>query len=103
MQIYWTLKGIPELAHLPARSRLLAWQQVSWNSFRHWQTWMGLLLAGVCAGIGSHFGTLCEYPVSGAALGGALGGFVFAQISISIVRRHYRDQLTAVASEAASA
>jgi hypothetical protein len=43
MPIYWTLKSIPELSQLPPKERGIVWRRVYKMTFRHWQTWIGLL------------------------------------------------------------
>ncbi len=93
MPIYWTLKSIPELSQLSSAERGQAWRRVNRKTFRHWQTWVGLVACGALAGLGSHFGGTFGHPLIGAAIGGALGGFIFSQASIHVARLHYKDAL----------
>jgi len=91
--IYWTLKHIPELDGLPSKLRGEAWRRVSRKTYRHWQTWVGLLACGACSASGTYLGNQIGSGLVGAMLGGALGGFLFGQVSIYVGRRYYRDIL----------
>ena len=88
MRVYWRLSQIPELATLSRAKRGLIWSRVYRNAFRHWQTWGGLAACGVLVGIGSHVGGLFGHSYIGAAIGGGVGGFVFSQVIIHVVRSH---------------
>ena len=76
MQIYWTLKSIPELSGLPSEERMRVWRAAYWKTKRHWQFWAGLVGLGLCAGISTHIG-----GVIGAGVGGFVGAFIFSQVS----------------------
>ena len=93
MQIYWSLKSIPELASLPNEERGRAWRRVYGKTFRHWQTWAGLLACGICAGAGARFGGVLGSSLVGAAVGGGVGGFIFNQALIHVARCYYSDVL----------
>ena len=93
MPIYWSLKSIPELSNLPSNARVRVWQRVYRKTFLHWQTWLGLIACGICAGIGSYLGGIVGSSLAGAAIGGGIGGFVFSQASIHVARRYYKDVL----------
>ena len=93
MAIFWTLKSIPELMNLPARERRIVWRRVYRRTWHHWQTWVGLLAGGICAGLGSRLGAVVEHQIFGAMIGGGVGGLIFSQVSIYIARLHYRDVL----------
>ena len=99
MPIYWTLKSVPELSSLPRQERGRAWRRVGFKTLHHWQTWIGLIACGACAGIGSYIGASFGHPIAGAAVGGGIGGFIFSQASIHVARLHYRDVL--IGSESA--
>jgi hypothetical protein len=75
MRIYWSLRSIPELAHLGNRELGELWRDARWQTFRHWQTWLGLLACGLCAGLGSSLGG----PI-GAGVGGGVGGAIAGQV-----------------------
>ena len=97
MHIYWTLKQVPELADAPRGERGRRWRAAYKRSLRHWQTWAGLIVCGVCAGVGSALGGIIGAPpvgsLVGAAIGGGIGGFIFSQVAISVARRHYKSEL----------
>jgi hypothetical protein len=95
MQIYWTLKSIPELAQLPRAERRRVWRHVYWKTFDHWQAWAGLFACGACAAMGTLFGGLLGSGFIGAAMGGGVGGFIFSQAAIAVARRYYADLLRA--------
>ena len=102
MKIYWLLKSIPELAEMPKKERKAIWRRCCWKVFRHWQTWLALIVCGACARLGVILGQMWvgNYIVGaavggavGAAVGGGIGGFVFAQVAIAMGRRHIREYL----------
>jgi len=89
MKIYWLLKSIPELAEMPKKERKAIWRRCCWKVFRHWQTWLALIVCGACAGLGNYI----VGAAVGGAVGGGIGGFVFAQVAIAMGRRHIREYL----------
>lgn len=88
MKIYWTYKSIPELKDLSRRERGRRWRSAYKSAFRHCQTWVGLVLCGVLAGAGAHFG-----GIIGAVITGGVGGFIYSQIVTLVVLKHYRHRL----------
>jgi hypothetical protein len=107
MLIYWTRSSIPELAALPKSERGRAWRACYFKAFRHWQTWFGLLVCGICAAaghvIGGEFVTepaksssfrsveyFADPKLIGAAIGGGIGGFIYSQIAVHQVRPYLR-------------
>jgi len=90
MEIYWTLKSVPELRDTSRRERARRWQRAYHKSFRHITTWVGLLLCACSGGIGAYYGQLLGSGMLGAMLGGGIGGFIFCQVSIAVARKHYR-------------
>ncbi len=102
MKIYWTMKSVPELAALPKQERREVWRWANRQAFKHWQTWVGLIICSLFAGMGSHFGHAVGLDSSGyvgAGIGGGIGGFIYSQFSMRIalpyirqaVARNYRD------------
>src|SRR5215475_2429971 len=63
MQIYWTLKSIPELSGLPLGERMRVWRAAHWNIYRHWQFWASLVGMVLCMGIGRHIYVLAVTSV----------------------------------------
>jgi len=100
MQIYWTLKQIPELAGLSRRERGHRWRAAYMRALRHWQTLVGLVACGLCAGAGSVVGGLVGTQlvgsIIGAGIGGGIGGLVFSQVAIWVARRYYKSVLLGV-------
>ncbi len=90
MEIFWTIKSIPELRNAPKRERSRRWQRAYHKTFRHISTWVALLLCALCGGIGAYYGQMAGSGVLGAMLGGGLGGFIFSQVSIVVARKHYQ-------------
>ena len=83
MNIYWTLKSIPEMELLTRDERRKAWSFSSIRTYKHWETWVGLVILMLITGLGSScLGTL------GAVIGGGLGGFIYGNI-ISHKSRKY--------------
>lgn len=93
MTIFWTLRSIPELANQPASERRVNWRRASHRSWRHWQTWAGLLVCAICAGVGAGLGAFAAHRIVGAIIGGGVGGFVFGQTIVRVARSHYRNIL----------
>jgi len=87
MKIYWTLKSIPELSHLTFQERGKRWRSAYKLIFRHWQTWCGLLICGLCVGAGTSY-----YGTPGLIISGGLGGFIYGNIAVYVARRYYRDK-----------
>jgi hypothetical protein len=94
MAIYWNLKSIPEFSQMSSSEIKLKWKNIKFKIFRHWQTWFGLVGCGICAGLGSYFAALWwGSGLIGAAIGGGLGGFLYSQTVIYVVRHYYRNTL----------
>jgi len=91
MAIYWTLKSIPELANLTARERRQRWRRISVRAYRHWQTWVAMVICVVITFSGSMVGYKYGHPTVGVIVGGLVGGFVQAQAQVSVVLRFYKD------------
>jgi len=85
MKIYWNYNSIPEVKDLSKEDRKKAWAYAYKKCFRHWQTYLGLIICGFCAGFGSF---ISGGSVFGAGIGGGVGGFIFGQIA-TVVARDY--------------
>ncbi len=57
-------------------------------AYRHWETWVGLCLCGLCGGLGAWLGQATLHPSLGGAAGGALGGWLFSRITMQVARRY---------------
>ncbi len=94
MQIYWTLKSIPELSGLPRAARGRAWRAVSWKTFRHWQTWVSLAGLALCSGIGVYLASLIDPSTTSLIIGGVIAsgpaGFVYGQVVTAMARPYLR-------------
>lgn len=90
MQIYWTLKSVPELEDAPRPERGRRWNRAYHKSLRHALTWIALLLCALLGAIGAYLGQSLGSGIAGAMIGGAAGGFVFFQITTFVARKHYR-------------
>ncbi len=88
MKIYWTLKSISELKDLPYKERVRRWRSAYKSAFRHWQTWGSLALCGAFGGAGAYFGGM-----AGTVVFAGLGGFIYGQIVIQVILKHYRHRL----------
>jgi hypothetical protein len=89
MNIYWTLKSVPELSGLPFRERGRVWRAVSLKTFRHWEVWVALV---VPMGLGLFLGNILSQPLGGM-IGAAMGGFVFSQVAVHFARPYLCDYL----------
>ncbi|MEK7993726.1 MAG: hypothetical protein AAB403_07980 [Planctomycetota bacterium] len=92
MQIYWSLKSIPELSVLPRAERGRRWRAVSWKTFRHWQTWASLAGLALCSGLGVYLGALIDPSTTSMIIGGVIAGvpagFVYGQV-VTVMARPY--------------
>jgi len=88
MQIYWTLKSIPELSGLPSGERGRVWRTAYWKIIRHWQYWASLLGIGLCVKIGAMLiGNL------GAYIGGVVCALIHVQVVVHLARPYIRAAL----------
>ena len=69
---------------------ILSTKQKRRLAYRHWETWAGLCLCAGCAGLGGWLGQASSHPSLGAAVGGALGGWLFSRSRIAkqVARRY---------------
>lgn len=86
MTIFGTLKSIPELASLPASNRRINWRRAYRCTWRHWQTWAGVLACVMCTGLGLALGAFAGHRIVGGMIGAGVGGFVFGQTTVRIAR-----------------
>ena len=89
MQIYWTLKSIPELSGLPSEEIWRVWRAAYWKTTRHWQFWVSLVGIGLRVHIGEHI-----YDRIGGYIGGVVGAFIFSQVQIHLARPYIRALLS---------
>jgi hypothetical protein len=91
MPIYWKFDRIPELTGLTEEERGRFVLYVIRKSYRHWQTWAGLIACGACAALGSVFGAKLGSGLLGAAVAGGIGGLFYGQALVYVARRYYAD------------
>jgi hypothetical protein len=89
MQIYWSLKSIPELARLPSEERGRVWRAAIWKTTRRWQLWASLVGVVLCVEIGQHI-----YGPIGAIIAAGGSGFIFAQVVTHLARTYMRTLLS---------
>lgn len=53
MKLYWNVNSLPELADLSPKEKTEAWRVCRWKCFRHWQTWLALVIWGAMSGLGN--------------------------------------------------
>jgi hypothetical protein len=115
MKIYWTLKSIPELAELTPAERTVVWHACKPRAWRHWQTWLGAILAVIISivlgagvlmlvqsfgvvipGVSARTAILARFFVAGFACGGLVVGvasYLIGLVVASQLRPHLRDYL----------
>jgi hypothetical protein len=114
MQIYWSLKSIPELNGLERSKRGKVWRACCLRPFRHWQAWVISLSPFVVMFIGAVLGLWIDgqmwvlfgrtspevgelrFPAAtvGLMLGaGFFASLVFGQIFSQIMRPYLRNYL----------
>jgi hypothetical protein len=94
MQLYWTLKSIPELSGLSLGEGGRVWRSAYWKTYRHWQAWLALAGFGLCVFVANILGGLIGYPTLGGLLGVGVGGFVCGQVIVRLARPYLRDSLS---------
>ena len=99
MQIYWTLKHLPEFADLSSSERGRIWRAVHWKVFRHWQAWLALISLALLAGLGSSLGQLAGQSTIGLAIGAGIGAFLYMQVIMHFARPHIRELLSEAKSQ----
>jgi ABC-type thiamin/hydroxymethylpyrimidine transport system permease subunit len=58
--------------------------------YEHWETWIGLLLPGLCAGLGSYLGgEYFGHSSISAGIGGGIGALLFRVVTKYVDRRYY--------------
>ena len=90
MQIYWTLRSIPELSELPSEEMWRVWRAAYRKTTRHWLYWVSLVgIFAVCIHIGDmRIGRL------GTFIGLFVGFLIHTQISLHLARPYIRDLLS---------
>ncbi len=100
MPIYWTLGTIPELANLSNDQRIAIWRACYGAAFRHWQTWVSMLVCALCIGTGWYVSLFWSRAIvlNGllmwlsvvliGSLGGGLGVLIYQQTVIAVLRPH---------------
>lgn len=95
---YWSASSIPELASLPNEQRGKLWRKHFWGAYRHWETWLALLVCcGVFPGL-SYFLIRLYDPNQTRSLAlfglfSGLGAVVFSQTLIFKARPYLRRAL----------
>jgi hypothetical protein len=90
MPIYLTIGSIPELKGLPAKEQRRLWRAAYGRSFENWRTWAALALVGLFGGVGSYVGLTYGHQILGGAIGAGIGGALYGQIAVSLVRPYLR-------------
>ena len=88
MQLYWTLKSIPELALLPPAERQRLWRAAYSRASGHWLMWAGMFGTGLCAAIGLVIGQSIGWLWVGIISGAGIGGIIHGQIVVDLTRRY---------------
>jgi hypothetical protein len=111
-RFYWGLGSIPELAALPKSERRRLWRRYCWGAFRHWQTWLAMVLFAGFAAIFNFLSVtmvlhgIFPTPIAGAIAGGlagGLGGLIYSQVQVSMARPYLHEALAKMESSDNSA
>ncbi len=92
MKFYWSTPILAETAHLPKTERDRIFADCHAGSFSKWQTWLGMVVLCICIALGSYIGKSAGSGILGAAMGGAVGGFIYSQFSIRAGLAKYREK-----------
>ena len=100
MSIHFTVRSIPELASLPDTKREQVWQRCHPKAWRHWQTWLALLVSLACLAGGFYLCIFAQEPKGlswqRTILGPLLlivGSGGFFPIQIAMTRRYIAEEL----------
>jgi len=93
MKLYLPLRSIPELTGLTRKEQFAAWNNSYPKAHKHWQVWIGLILGGLCGGVGVIIGRQFGVAVLGAVIGGGLGGVIYSQFLCHFSRPYIREYL----------
>ena len=104
MQIYWSLKRVPELSELsPAERKQVHRACYSQAFVGSGRFFAALVACGLCAAVGSVVGhsihSVFGVPFSiwhaavGAGIGGGVGGWLFSEVSMHCLRPFYADYI----------
>jgi hypothetical protein len=62
------------------------------RAYAHWEAWAGVLLCGLCAGVGGYLsGLYFSHSIIPPALGGGIGGYFQSRILDYVIRRYGLD------------
>lgn len=65
-------------------------REAKMRHYQHWETWLGLLVCGLCAGLGSYFGgEYVQHPSISTGIGGSIGALLFRAATKYVDRRYY--------------
>ena len=90
MQIYWSIKSVPELTGLPSAERHRVWRAGFWKAHRHWQVWAVVASYGLLIPIGGSLGALAGSQGIGSLVAVGLGGFLYSQVVTEFARPYFR-------------
>jgi hypothetical protein len=101
MRIAFTVRSIPELAHLPDERRAAVWQRCHPKAFRHWQTWLALLMSLGLFSVGFYIAVFAQ-PDDSLSWGRILLGLLlvivgsggFFPVHVAMARRYIAEELT---------
>jgi MFS superfamily sulfate permease-like transporter len=87
MQIYWSIKQIPELANLTPEQQKQAWQACYKKyALKSWPSWVLLgVMATLIIVCSRYFG-----PILGGAIGGGVGGGLWGLTLTNTLRPHLK-------------
>lgn len=87
MEIYWSLKQVPELADLTPEQQKQTWRACYQQyGLKHWQSWACLVAMAVLITIAIKF----IDPLWGGIIGGGLGGGIWGTVLTNILRPHFK-------------
>ena len=100
MNIYFTTRSIPELVSLPKHRREEIWQRCHPKAWRHWQTWLALLVLLACSAAGFYLFAFGQpedsFSWQRMVLGALLlivGSGAFFPVQIAMTRRYIAEEL----------
>lgn len=96
MNIYWSLKSIPELAELSGKERKEIWLRCLAKTYRNWRTWLtGLAFTACVAVITYVLVQNLNYRVAALLSGlfGGIGALISFQFQARTVRPYIRREL----------
>ena len=94
MKFHWLMENPPQLFELPPEEQRRIWRAANFKMYRHWQMWLAIPTAFMCAPIG---GTLAG--LIGSFIGLAIGLLILYLMVVNLLPPRIREVLSEKGSQ----